>query len=465
MAEEKKKKGFKMPHLLFLMLGLIMFMSAMTYIIPAGEYVLNPDTNTLMGDSFHYIGEQSPVSPVQALMFLLPGLQNSSMVISMLLMGGGTTGIVLTTGAIDDLISWAIYKLKDSGTSVLVPLMCMMIGLLGAFGGGDSLVAIVPIGVMFAKKLKLDPIMAAAVTFMASMVGFATGPTKLMVPQMMLDIPIYSGFAMRCALMMIALVVNAIYTTWYAKRIQKDPTKSAMGNTDWLKDLENSEIEELAEVVFSPKSALVTFLYFGQYAVIVYLMLVKGFTNAVTPAIQIVVAISCGFIYGMKPDEIGAAHARGVAGMGFVGVVIGMAGCMSLVMSTGKIIHTFVYVLSLPLKNLSGGFIAVGVSIVVMIINLFIPSASSKAAILIPIIRPLVESLGVPGQMAAQAFQVGDGFTNSITPSLGWTAGSLQTAGVSFPQWWKYSLPLVGILMVIAWVEIYFLGVTGWTGV
>ena len=37
-AEAKKKKGFKMPHLLFLMLGLIMLMSLATYIIPAGQF-------------------------------------------------------------------------------------------------------------------------------------------------------------------------------------------------------------------------------------------------------------------------------------------------------------------------------------------------------------------------------------------------------------------------------------------
>lgn len=451
-----------MPHLLFLMIGLILFMSAMTYIIPAGEYATNPETGALIGDQFNYLGAQTPISPWDAFMLILPGLQNSSLVISMLLIGGGTTGIVLETGALDEMISWAIYKLKDQGTNVLVPLMCIIIGLLGAFGGGDQLVAIVPIGVMFAKKLKLDPIIAAAVTFMASMVGFATGPTKLMIPQIMLDIPVYSGFGMRFAIMSLAIIICAIYTLWYAKRIQKDPSKSYMGNTDWLNNVDVED--DLEEVKFNWKAALVTLIFFGQYVIIVSLMLGPKLGNAVMPAVQIIAALLCGLIYGMGFDNVGNAFARGVAGMGFVGVVIGFAGCMSEVMKQGHIIHTIVYVASKPLFGLPSGLIAIGVSIVVMFLNLFIPSASSKAAILIPIIRPMTEALGIPGQVAAQAFQVGDGFTNSITPSLGWTSGSLQTAGVEFTQWWKFSIPLVVVLMLISWVQLYFLGAIGWTG-
>lgn len=63
---------------------------------------------------------------------------------------------------------------------------------LGAFGGSDALIEIVPIGILFAKKLKLDPICGLLTTFLPSMIGFGTGPTKPMVPQMMMDVPLFS---------------------------------------------------------------------------------------------------------------------------------------------------------------------------------------------------------------------------------------------------------------------------------
>lgn len=55
----------------------------------------------------------------------------------------------------------------------------MVIAIHGGFGGGDSMIALVPLGVMMAKKLRLDPIMAVALTFFASFTGFAVGPRRI----------------------------------------------------------------------------------------------------------------------------------------------------------------------------------------------------------------------------------------------------------------------------------------------
>ena len=47
---------------------------------------------------------------------------------------------------------------------------------------------------------------------------------------------------------------------------------------------------------------------------------------------------------------------------------------------------------------------------------------------------------------------------------LGWTAGAVQTAEVTFNKWWKFAVPLVIILTIISWVIIYFLGIMNWVG-
>lgn len=82
---------------------------------------------------------------------------------------------------------------------------------------------------------------------------------------------------------------------------------------------------------------------------------------------------------------------------------------------------TIAYYASLPLQNLGAGFASIGISIVVSLLNFFIPSASAKAAALVPIVKPMAETLGIPLQVATQAFQIGDGFCNLISPFLGWT--------------------------------------------
>lgn len=255
------------------------------------------------------------------------------------------------------------------------------------------------------------------------------------------------------------------YTLHYARKISKDPTKSAMGNTDWMETYHAETGDGMEVVAFNPRATLVTVLFFAQYFVIVYMMTMLGMENTITPAVQIPVAIHCGLIYGQNLDKIGAAFAKGTSGMAFVAAVIGLAGTMSLVMENGNILHTIVYYACLLLRKLSLGLASVGMSAIVAFLNLFVPSASSKMAILIPIIKPMAESLAMSGNLAVSAFQFGDGFTNLVTPALGAPANSLAIAGVPLSKWLKWALPITLLMLVISWIILYFLGSVGWTGV
>lgn len=275
----------------------------------------------------------------------------------------------------------------------------------------------------------------------------------------------YSGFVERTVILLIIITICMFYTLHYARKISKDPTKSAMGNTDWMETYHAETGDGMEVVAFNPRAALVTVLFFAQYFVIVYMMTMLGMENTITPAVQIPVAIHCGLIYGQNLDKIGAAFAKGTSGMAFVAAVIGLAGTMSLVMENGNILHTIVYYACLPLRELSLGLASVGMSAIVAFLNLFVPSASSKMAILIPIIKPMAESLGMSGNLAVSAFQFGDGFTNLVTPALGAPASSLAIAGVPLSKWLKWALPITLLMLVISWIILYFLGSVGWTGV
>ena len=102
-------------------------------------------------------------------------------------------------------------------------------------------------------------------------------------------------------------------------------------------------------------------------------------------------------------------------------------------------------------------------TLVIALINPIIPSATSKAAILVPIIKPIGEVLQLHPEMIVQAFQFGDGFSNIVSPLLGWTIGGIAMANVSYPQWLKWALPKVLTLVVIACMMIFLLTTVGWT--
>lgn len=455
--------SFKLPHLLFLMLGLILFMSLMTYVVPAGNYAVNPD-GTLNGNDFQLLGAQTPVSPWQAMMYILSGLENSAYVIAVLLINGGAIGVILGTKAIDKIIDYALYKLKDRGIIIVVPTIVAMMGLLGAFGGGDHLVALIPVGIMIARKLRVDPIMAIAMTTFAIFMGSSWSPTALIVHWTMMDVPFYSGFAVRFTMMCLMIALNCIMVTRYALKVSKDPTKSAMGNTDWTKEFENIDESTLKEVTLSPRDLMIVFLFFFQYIVIVLAMSVFGMDRAVQPAVMILVSILCGLLAKWKIDDIGNAFSKGCGGMAFVCVVIGLANTMSIIMTEGNILHTIVYYACLPLRNLSAGFAAVGICIVITAINFFIPSMSAKAAILFPIVRPMCQALGLTAQVGIQAFQIGDQFMNALTPCLGMTVASCSAAGVPFDRYVRFAIRIVAPLWLISIVVLYVLSTIGWMG-
>ena len=88
-------------------------------------------------------------------------------------------------------------------------------------------------------------------------------------------------------------------------------------------------------------------------------------------------------------------------------------------------------------------------------INLFIPSASAKAAVTMPIMAPFSDMIGVSRQATVMAFQFGDGFTNMITPCSGVLMAVLSVARIPYGRWfgfiWKFILALIiaGFLLLL----------------
>ncbi|MBS5633154.1 MAG: YfcC family protein [Clostridiales bacterium] len=462
--KEEKKKAFKMPHLMVIIFCLIFFMSAMTYIIPAGQFATDPQTGQLIGSEFHFLGYQTPVSPWQAILYIKDGIVNSGTIIATLFAAGGLTGVVLATKSIDNLIDYAIYRLQNKGLDILIPLLTLVFLLFGTFSGGDYVIAMVPIGLMIAKKLKVDPIVGFSVVIVAIVLGGTSSPTNVMLPQMMMEVPLYSGFGMRLLLNIPVYIIVILYIWKYAKKVAANPASSALGLSGWQNELDADGQEAMKTAALKTQDILVTLVYFVHPIIIVILTTKMGYGQEALPAVMILTAFAIGLIRRFDLDAICDLFAKGCAGMAFVSFIIGCANAMSLVMGNGNILHTIVWALCLPLQQLGPSLAAIGIAIVVTLINLIIPSASAKVAILCPIIAPMCDALGINRQIGVTAFKYGDSITNVVSPVLGMLVGGLEVAKIPFDKYVKWIMPLVLILLVYAYATLYFLGAIGWTG-
>ncbi|CAM3308314.1 Na+/H+ antiporter NhaC family protein [Filibacter tadaridae] len=462
------KKKLKMPHLLWIMFGLLLLASLSTYIVPAGNFGVD-ENGAVLGDQFEYIGHQTPVSPWKMLMLFLDGLTQSGTIIFLVLVAGATISVLLASGAIDNILNWAIYKLKDKGLGILVSAMFTLIVYIGGFAGSDALIALVPIGVIFARKLKLDPIVAIGITTFPALIGFGTGPQGLFIPQMMIDIRPYSGFGLRFIFMNFFMVIGLIYLMRYIKKIQKNEQASLMYSEGWRAQLlgQQNGDDEIIEEKLKLTSIFALLSFIVQYLVIISYSAFGGdaalLYNFII-VINILTALVIGLLTRMSLDNLGDSFAKGLASMAFIAFIIGLARVMSLILTEGNILDTIVFNLTQPLMDINKSFGTIGISLIVSLLNPLVPSATSKAAILIPIIQPIAETLGLTKQVAIQAFQFGDGFTNLISPVLGWTIGSCVAAGVSFVKWVRWVFPAVILFMLLSFVILYILTSIGWTG-
>ena len=57
---------------------------------------------------------------------------------------------------------------------------------------------------------------------------------------------------------------------------------------------------------------------------------------------------------------------------------------------------------------------------------------------------------------AVLAFQMGDAFTNSVTPASGTTMTILSIAGIPLRRWWKFAIPMLGIWWIVAFVVLFY---------
>ena len=110
---------------------------------------------------------------------------------------------------------------------------------------------------------------------------------------------------------------------------------------------------------------------------------------------------------------------------------------------------TIIHALSQAVIALPTGISVVGMFIVQIIVNFFIPSSTGQAATIMPIMIPLSDIVQVTRQTAVLCFQFGDGFSNSIIPTSTVLMSYLAVTKVPYNKWFKFIWPLMLIWICI----------------
>ena len=449
--ENKKKKGFSVPHVYVLLLGLILICSILSYCIPAGQYgtMINDSGKEMIDSASYQTIESTPVTLMQFLSAVPRGMQESAQIIFFIFIVGGAFAIIQESGAIEGGIGRLIRMLKGK-TLIIIPVIMLLFALGGAiFGMSEETIPFIPIFVSLCIAMGYDSITGAAIVLCGSAAGFAgafMNPFTMIVAQNFAGLEPMSGMWYRIIMFVGFFLVTATFVMWYAVRVKKNPEKSPMYELDKARD-DVADLENLRAFGIREKLSLVVFI--GAIALLVFGVVKYGWYMDEISALFMGMAILVAVVSGMSPNKFATTFGKGMAEIASGALVVGFARGVLVVMTDGNILHTILHAAASVLQQLPSMLSALGMYIFQCLLNVLVPSGSGQAAVSIPIMAPLGDLVGVTRQTACVAFQIGDGLSNILTPTSGFFMAALALGKVPWAKWAKWLLPLIGMQYVL----------------
>jgi uncharacterized ion transporter superfamily protein YfcC len=403
--------------------------------------------------TFHYISP-TPVGLMGLLLAIPEGLIAAAKIILVLFIIGGIFKIIRETNALDLSVYAAVQKFGNS-VLLLIPIIVILTGFLGTAGAFiSSCLPFIPLGLIIAKQMKLDAIFAVAIIFLGSHVGFMASPIcplTTVIAQQIAGLPLYSGLVFRISVTVCLLLIAIFYISRYARRVRRDSRNS------YLKDF----ADDISKENYTPKEAygfkhfIVLVAFFSAFIFFAYGSKEWGWELPYLGAVLIPVGLLGGLLNKMSPDNMAKTFVKGAQEMIYGGLLIGFASSISVVLTKGNIMHTIIYSLAKPLAFVGPTPSAAGMFAVNAIFSVFVPSGSGQAMIVMPIMAPLADLIGITRQVSVLSYQMGNGLTHIMTPTYGILMGCLGIANVPFEKWLRFIIPLallLGVVMIVALV-------------
>ena len=449
---ENIKKGPRFPHTYAILLAVVIISAALSYVIPAGEFerVEVNERTEVVPDSYSTV-EQSPVSFFDLFKSIPAGLVDGGEIIFYIFLVGGAFGVIRATGAIEAAIQKIMVTVRGN-EKLMIPVIMFAFSVLGfTTGMSEEAIIFVPIGIVLATALGYDALVGTAMVTLGAASGFIGGmlnPFTVGIAQEIAELTIFSGWEFRTVIYLLVLGSGIWYVMHYARRVKNDPESSIIfdesesGQVNFTEDVMN--FNELKK-----RHIFILLTFFLGIVINVYGIFQHGWFLTELSANFFLVGIIAGFVGGMKVNDIFDAFIEGMKLVVYGAIIVGFARAILVVLESGVIIDTIINSMSGVLDYLPKSISVLGMLVIQVIINFFIPSGSGQAVTTMPIMTPIADLQEIPRQIAVLAYQYGDAITNTIIPTSASLMGVLAVSGIPYIQWvkfvWKITLTWLGI--------------------
>lgn len=373
-------------------------------------------------------------------------------IIVFLLMIAGSIAVLEKSG----ILRYSMQRLVDrfgQRKYLMLAMLVLFFMLLGAvIGTFEEMIALVPLAITLAISLGWDSLTGLGMSLLAAGFGFAaalTNPFTVGVAQHLAGLPTFSGILYRVLVFAITYAILVFFLVSHARKIEKDPTRSLVYAEDAplrAKFVGQTLSEQRSHPQLKRASGA-----FGIFLALILFTIVLGFA---LPALADISLPLVGLVFLI--GSLFASHISRYAPIkvilkdllhGMVGILpaillILMAMSVKHIMTTGKTMDTILFYASEHMQGMSPYLAGASIYLLILFLEFFISSGSAKAFLVIPIIAPLVDLVGLTRQSAVLAFTFGDGFSNVFFPTNAALLIALGLTVVSYTQWIKWTLKL-----------------------
>lgn len=454
-------RGLKMPHTLVIVGGLMALVLVLSWLIPSGEFArlakALPDGRKVMvpvAGSFHVIPKHF-LGPQHLLLAPIKGFLDGGTLIAFLLIIGGSFHLLQESGAVEFGIKRLVRAIaaRPALEWMLIPLLMTVFSLAGAvFGMAEETIPFIVIFIPMARALGYDSLVGMCIPFLGSAAGFACAfinPFTVGVAQGIAGVPLYSGLGYRMAAWVLVTGVVTAYVMVYARRVKRNPECSVVRDID--SERESLEHHPAADERWDLRHVLVLISFLAAMVLLVVGVIRYKWDIDAIAGLFMGMGLVIGLLSRMDLSSIARHFVTGAKDMVGVVFIVACARALLVIATQAQIMDTILYYGSGAIQLLPRAVTAQVMFLVQCVINFFIHSGTAQAALTMPIMAPLADLVGITRQTTVYAFELCE-LMVPILPTSAVAMGVLGAAKIPWERWARWFLPLLGILLLLAFL-------------
>jgi uncharacterized ion transporter superfamily protein YfcC len=459
-----------------IILALMIASGILTRVLPAGIYdrVVSEGRTLVVNGSYREIERPAyPVwrwfsSPVE----ILFGPDNITPIVLVIFISivGGSIAVLEYAGVMDALINFLVARFARR-KYLLIVVMILFFMILSSFVGiYEGMVPMIIFIIPIAISLGWDSLTGLGMSLLPLAFGFAsavTNPFSIAVAQKIADLPLFSGSLLRLVFFALVFCLVSFFVIRHAKKVEKNPASSLCYAEDEalrqkLRSADGAGADKGAgegNISAGQWRALIWFVSCIALAMVMVISTgrIPGLSSIAFPLMTVLVlagGIGGGIFAGLGAGKLAGAFKKGMVNI-LPGIfLVLMAYSVKHIITTGMSMDTILYLAAELIRRSPPMAAAFLVYATTLVMNFFIGSASAKAFLMMPLLTPLADLVGITRQTAILAFDFGDGFSNMFFPTNALLLIGLSFSVVGYTKWmrWTWKLQLAILILTSAFI-------------